>query len=171
MQLARMLYGLDTRSVPGKLEQIALAIGLELHYSKRDILEAHVNLMPYGGNVQGVGTASLVYFGKTPSQLALGQPLALVLVPQSPAARSRSGQAEPASLTAARRDCLNFGHRGKGSQQLVAAGLPRRSGQPAVEAPHLTRRCSRARQTRRSSVRPWICATRRGRAHPPRVRS
>ncbi len=81
MQLARMLYGLNTRTVPGKLKQIALAVGLELRYSKRELLEAHVNLMPYGGNVQGVGTASLIYFGKTPSQLALSEALALVLVP------------------------------------------------------------------------------------------
>ncbi len=35
MQLARMLYGLNTRTVPGKLKQIALAVGLELRYSKR----------------------------------------------------------------------------------------------------------------------------------------
>ena len=55
MQLARRLYRIDTRSAPGKLRQIAAAMGLELRYSKREILEAYLNLAPYGGNVQGAG--------------------------------------------------------------------------------------------------------------------
>src|SRR5579871_2730600 len=38
MQLARLLYGLNTRTVSGKLKQIALASWLELRYSKHDIL-------------------------------------------------------------------------------------------------------------------------------------
>lgn len=101
MQLARLLYGLDTRTVGGKLEQLAFAIGLELRYSKRELLETHVNLLPYGGNVQGVGTASLLYFGKRPSQLGLAEALTLVVVPQSPSTR-RPRAGEPAGLTAAR---------------------------------------------------------------------
>jgi penicillin-binding protein 1C len=64
MQLARLLYGLKTRSIGGKLQQIARALQLELCYSKRALLEAHLNLLPYGGNVQGIGTASRVYFNK-----------------------------------------------------------------------------------------------------------
>src|SRR5690606_28348536 len=53
MQLARLMYGLNTRTVSGKLKQIVHALQLELCYSKRDLLEAHLNLMPYGGNLQG----------------------------------------------------------------------------------------------------------------------
>lgn len=88
MQLARLMYGLNTRSVGGKLEQIARAVQLELGYSKRELLEAHVNLMPYGANVQGIGTASLIYFNKSAARLDLAEALALVLIPQSPARRS-----------------------------------------------------------------------------------
>ncbi len=102
MQLARLLYGLNTRTPSGKLRQIILAIGLELRYSKHDILEAHVNLIPFGSNVQGVGAASLIYFDKRPGQLALNESLTLVLVPQAPAIRDPRGQAEPANLTEAR---------------------------------------------------------------------
>jgi penicillin-binding protein 1C len=51
MQLARLMYGLNTRSVSGKLQQIARAMQLEMCYSKRDLLEAHLNLIPYGGNI------------------------------------------------------------------------------------------------------------------------
>ena len=88
MQLARLLYGLNTRTVSGKLKQMALAIGLELRYSKRELLEAHINLLPYGGDVQGIGAASLIYFGKNPAQLALNEALTLVLIPQAPSTRS-----------------------------------------------------------------------------------
>lgn len=88
MQLARLLYGLNTRTVRGKLKQIALASWLELRYSKHDILEAHINLLPYGGDVQGVGAASLIFFDKTPDQLSLNETIALVLIPQAPSTRS-----------------------------------------------------------------------------------
>ena len=88
MQLARLLYGLNTRTVGGKLEQIARAVELELCYSKRELLEAHLNLMPYGGNIQGVGAASLIYFDKSAARLGLSEALALVLIPQSPARRA-----------------------------------------------------------------------------------
>src|SRR5690606_13343723 len=80
MQLARLKFGLNTRTIPGKLAQILRAIQLELCYSKRELLEAHVNLMPYGGNVQGVGAASLIYFDKPASQLDLAEALSLVLI-------------------------------------------------------------------------------------------
>lgn len=101
MQLARLMYGLNTRTIPGKLEQIARAVQLELCYSKRELLEAHLNLVPYGGNIQGVGAASLIYFGKPAARLGLAESLALVLIPQSPARRAPSGD-EPQELRAAR---------------------------------------------------------------------
>src|SRR2546423_5765763 len=53
MQLARRLWHIDSRSVRGKLSQLARAVQLELQYSKHDILEAYLNLAPYGGNIEG----------------------------------------------------------------------------------------------------------------------
>jgi len=106
MQLARLMYGLNTRAVSGKLTQIARAVQLELCYSKREILEAHLNLMPYGGNIQGVGAASLIYFDSPASRLGLSEALTLVLIPQSPARRSPvdddDDREEPAALRDAR---------------------------------------------------------------------
>lgn len=101
MQLARLLYQLDTRSITGKLRQMARALQLELCYSKHDLLEAHINLLPYGGNVQGVGTASLIYFGKNAQTISLPEALTLVLIPQSPARRHPTS-VEPDALTQAR---------------------------------------------------------------------
>ena len=105
MQLARLLYGLNTRSVMGKSRQMALAVWLELRYSKHDIIEAYANLAPFGGNVQGVGAASLIYFRKPAAALTFAESLVLAVIPQAPQARGRAGH-ETASLTAARRQVL-----------------------------------------------------------------
>ncbi|MFZ0871027.1 MAG: penicillin-binding protein 1C [Rhodanobacter sp.] len=87
MQLARLMWQLNTRTPGGKLRQLARAIQLELFYSKRDILEAYLNDAPYGRNVEGVGAASLAYFDKPPDQLTLPEALTLAVVPQDPARR------------------------------------------------------------------------------------
>ncbi|MEZ0238008.1 MAG: penicillin-binding protein 1C [Methylophilaceae bacterium] len=84
MQLARLMYGLSTRTPTGKLRQIGHALWLEARYSKHDMLEAYLNLAPYGGNIQGVGAASLIYFGKTPDRLTLPETLTLAVIPQRP---------------------------------------------------------------------------------------
>jgi len=68
MQLARDRFGIDSRTLRGKIEQIARAIELERFYSKDEILEAYLNIAPYGGNVEGVAAASLVYFHEPPKQ-------------------------------------------------------------------------------------------------------
>jgi penicillin-binding protein 1C len=87
MQLARLMYRLNTRTPAGKLRQAAAALWLEARYSKRELLETYLNIAPFGGNIQGVGAASRIYFGKPPSRIDLGEALALAVIPQSPAAR------------------------------------------------------------------------------------
>ncbi len=87
MQLARIRFNIDSRSVTGKLTQIARALQIELFYSKDEILEAYLGLAPYGGNVEGIGAASLIYFGKPASRLTLAEALSLSVIPQSPARR------------------------------------------------------------------------------------
>lgn len=84
MQLARLIYQLNTRSATGKFKQAALALWLEVRYSKHDILEAYLNLAPYGRNIQGVGAASLIYFGKAADKLTLQEALTLAVIPQRP---------------------------------------------------------------------------------------
>jgi penicillin-binding protein 1C len=90
MQLARRVYRLDTRSPIGKLRQAALAVWLEMRYSKHDILEAYLNLAPYGRNVEGVGAASLVYFGAPVARLSVPQLMTLAVIPQNPRERRPS---------------------------------------------------------------------------------
>lgn len=102
MQLARLRYRLKTRTVSGKLKQIAYALSLEWNYSKDEILEAYLNLAPYGGNVEGAGAASEIYFQKRPRDLTVGESLMLAVLPQSPTLRSPGTQGAPEGLEAAR---------------------------------------------------------------------
>jgi penicillin-binding protein 1C len=99
MQLARQRWRLKTGTVAGKLRQIALAVWLERHFSKRDILEAYLNLAPYGANIEGAGAAAWVYFHKPAAELSADQARALALIPQHP---NRRAPATPAGLTALR---------------------------------------------------------------------
>ncbi|MFP2928883.1 transglycosylase domain-containing protein [Pyxidicoccus sp. 3LG] len=91
MQLARIRYGIESRTPGGKVQQMLRALQLECTYSKDEILEAYLNLAPYGRNVEGVGAASLIYFGKGVERLSLAEALTLSVVPQSPRAGTRAG--------------------------------------------------------------------------------
>ena len=87
MQSARRLYGLNTRSLGGKLQQIGLALWLEARHEKKEILEAYCNLAPMGANIEGLGAAARIYFNKQSAQLSLVEGLALAVMPQNPAGR------------------------------------------------------------------------------------
>ncbi|GMU42492.1 MAG: penicillin-binding protein 1C [Lysobacterales bacterium] len=107
MQLARLLGRYDTRTPAGKLRQIAHALWLSMRHSKDEVLEAYLNLAPYGGNIEGVGAASLIYFDKPAAALALPEALTLAVLPQAPARRGRlaadaDGSVIGPSLAAAR---------------------------------------------------------------------
>jgi penicillin-binding protein 1C len=94
MQLARLIYRLNTRTPAGKLRQVLRAIELELCYSKDAILEAYLNYAPYGRNVEGAGAASLVYFDKPVAQVTLPEAMALAVIPQDPSRRVRDAASE-----------------------------------------------------------------------------
>jgi len=88
MQLARLLYRLNTRTPGGKFRQVLRAVELELCYSKDAILEAYLNYAPYGRNIEGAGAASLIYFDKPVTNLSLPEALTLAVIPQEPNRRS-----------------------------------------------------------------------------------
>lgn len=102
MQLARLLWNIDTRDPRGKLRQIAYALDLELHFSKAQILEAYLNYAPFGRNIQGVGAASRIYFGHGVEGLSLPELLTLAVLPQDPGQRGRIDRDGNAALLAAR---------------------------------------------------------------------
>jgi penicillin-binding protein 1C len=100
MQLARKRYAIDSRTITGKMQQMLAAFWLEARYSKREILEAYLNFAPYGGNIEGVGAASLVYFQKRAANLTLPEAFTLAVIPQNPAARGGNKVLSPATVEA-----------------------------------------------------------------------
>jgi len=83
MQIARMAEP-KSRTLFAKLRESFRAVQLTLHTTKRQQLEAYFNMAPYGGNVEGIGAASRVYFGKEPSQLSVGEIAFLTTLPRQP---------------------------------------------------------------------------------------
>ncbi|MEY2490254.1 MAG: penicillin-binding protein [Verrucomicrobiota bacterium] len=132
MQLARLRFHLQTRTLGGKLRQILYALELERHYSKNEILEAYLNLAPYGRNIEGVGAASEIYFGKTAARLSGPEAIALSLIPQSPTRRAPMAGRENKVLTAAQQ------RRSSRAAQLDPAEMFRPEARPRTEllAPH-----------------------------------
>ena len=101
MQVARLRFHLHTRTVRGKLEQILRALELERHYSKHEILEAYLNLAPYGRNIEGIGAASQIYFDKPAARLSGPESVVLSIIPQSPSRRALFGERDNRSVNLA----------------------------------------------------------------------
>ncbi|WP_208999986.1 penicillin-binding protein 1C [Roseibium hamelinense] len=87
MQTARLLNESPTKTLNAKYDQVISALALERGRSKQDILSLYALRAPFGGNLEGVRAASLVWFGKEPSRLTLAEAALLVALPQSPEAR------------------------------------------------------------------------------------
>ena len=87
MQLARIKYDLNSKTFAGKMMQIAAAIYIDLFHSKNEIIEAYLNLAPYGGNIEGIGAASIIYFGHNARDLGKIESITLATVPQNPTKR------------------------------------------------------------------------------------
>lgn len=83
MQVAKMLEP-GKRNIWSKFREMFRALQLELKYSKKEILQMYLNLVPYGGNIEGVKAASLLYFKKNPDHLSLAEITALSIIPNKP---------------------------------------------------------------------------------------
>lgn len=87
MQVARLKYNLNTKTIHGKLVQIAAAIYIDLFYSKSEIIETYLNLAPYGGNIEGITAASLIYFHQNAKDISKIESITLSTIPQNPIKR------------------------------------------------------------------------------------
>ncbi len=87
MQLARLIEPRESRSFGSKFRQLARAVQIERRLSKEQILERYLTLAPYGGNLEGVRSASLAYFNKEPLRLSTSEAALLVALPQLPERR------------------------------------------------------------------------------------
>ncbi len=142
MQLARLRFDLSTRTFSGKLTQMVRALQLERHYSKEEILEAYLNLAPYGGNVEGVGAASLLWCNKPAKELTAREAVTLSVLPQSPTRRRPKLTGVNDALAGAQ---FRLWQRWQEAHGLRTDGLDatftlQPEAKPPRETPHLARR-------------------------------
>lgn len=83
MQVVRLLKP-QKRTYKSKLIEMFRATQLEIHYSKKEILQLYLNLIPYGSNIEGVKSASVLYFQKMPQLLSLAEITTLSIIPNRP---------------------------------------------------------------------------------------
>ena len=72
------------RSLSRKLREQAAARELEKHYSKAEVLEAFLNVIPFGRGLHGIELAARHYFGKSAAQLSIAEAASLAAMPKSP---------------------------------------------------------------------------------------
>ncbi len=83
-QVAKNLFLSQERTFSRKAEELLLAILLERHYSKQEILAMYLNTAYFGANAYGIQEASRIYFDTVPQKLTLGQSAMLAGLPQAP---------------------------------------------------------------------------------------
>ncbi len=83
MQVARMLERRE-RTYGNKLIEIFRALQLEMHYSKNEILEIYLSILPLGGNIEGLKSASMIYYQTPPERLNISQLFDLMIIPNNP---------------------------------------------------------------------------------------
>jgi len=97
MQVARLLEP-RPRTVRSKLIEIARALQLEWHFSKREIVGMWLTLAPYGGNLEGVRAGAMAWFGASARNLDAAQAALLVGIPRRPEALRSDRHPEAARL-------------------------------------------------------------------------
>ncbi len=144
MQIARMAEP-GPRTLPRKLRESFRALQLERRFAKRELLEIYLNLLPYGGNVEGVGTAAWFYFGKAPDRLSLGEIALLTAIPRSPTRYDPARGPASARVARAARDRVlhQLAARGDFSPrerqeiaEAVRQPVPTARRRPPFDAPH-----------------------------------
>ncbi len=90
MQVVRLLRP-ARRTYLNKSLEVWRALQLEFHFSKDEILQMYFNLVPYGGNIEGIKAAAICYYGKSPALLSLAEVTALTIIPNRPSSL-RPGQ-------------------------------------------------------------------------------
>lgn len=74
-----------------KIREIILSVGVEMNFSKDQILQMYLNEVSYGGTAYGIEEASRYYFDKSVDQLNLSEAALLAGLPQSPTKYSPFG--------------------------------------------------------------------------------
>ncbi len=83
-QLAKNLFFSYRRTYMRKFRELLVALQIEAQYSKREILEAYLNQIPFGVGAHGIEQAARSFFGKPALELNLAESALLAGLPKSP---------------------------------------------------------------------------------------
>jgi penicillin-binding protein 1A len=83
-QLVRNLYLTDNKTLHRKVVEACLSLKLTKAWSKKTILQAYLNRIPYGHHALGIEAAARTYFGMHANRLGPAQAALLAGLPQAP---------------------------------------------------------------------------------------
>ncbi len=83
-QVARNLFLTPDRSLRRKIREALLALEIERHFTKDQILEMYLNYIYLGQGAYGVEAASRIYFGKSVKDLTIDEAAILAGLPKAP---------------------------------------------------------------------------------------
>jgi len=98
MQLARLVEKNRRRSLEQKIREAILALRLEFHFSKKEILSLFADQAPFGRNIVGINAASWFYFGRSPEDLSWAEASFLAVLPKNPSLAAEIGGPEKLKL-------------------------------------------------------------------------
>ncbi len=85
-QVVKNISGDNEVTISRKFSEILRARNIERNYSKDDIMEIYLNVIPMSENMYGVGIASRAYFGKEPQELSAAEAATLIGITNAPSA-------------------------------------------------------------------------------------
>ncbi len=88
MQVARNFFLSREKTYLRKLTEIFLALKIERHLSKQEILELYLNKIYFGHRAYGIGAAARVYYGADIDELTLPQIAMIAGLPKAPSANN-----------------------------------------------------------------------------------
>jgi penicillin-binding protein 1A len=88
MQVARNFFLTSEKTYLRKLTEIFLALKIERHLSKQEILELYLNKIYFGHRAYGIAAAAQVYYGATIDQLSVPQIAMIAGLPKAPSANN-----------------------------------------------------------------------------------
>ncbi|MCF7846177.1 MAG: transglycosylase domain-containing protein [Candidatus Peribacteraceae bacterium] len=91
-QFVKNAYLSPERTYWRKLQELMLALKLENHFTKDEILEMYLNRIPYGSNAYGIQAGAQTFFNKNAEDLTLAESVVLAALPQAPSRYSPYGQ-------------------------------------------------------------------------------
>jgi penicillin-binding protein 1C len=141
-QLARIILKHHRRGLVNKVVQAFVALGLEAHHPKLEILEHYLNRVPLGNQLFGVKAGCRMYLDKDPARVTPAEAALLMAIPKAPSVFNPYRR--PKGLLARRNRILKImaraGHLSPGAlSRALAEPLRLRPLASAFKAPHFVR--------------------------------